>query len=157
MIHSPWQVFFWILFTKLSVITKGPLEDGGDANHRGHEVGQEYFVRVEHGAYPGPPQDGRVERVEENRVIWRASPEKNPLWVFRETERLDWNYIMILLYKAPCHQSGTLHKNSKGNHIQLPDAEDDFLRHNAPDQRAEGPDKNHETCGVGSSFTRRYQ
>ena len=57
---------------------------------------------------------------------------------------------MILLYKAPCHQSGTLHKYSEGNHIQLPDAEDDFLRHNAPDQRAEGPDKNHETCGVGS-------
>ena len=61
------------------VITKGPLEDGGDANHCGNEVGQEYFVRVKHGADPGPPQDGRVEGIEENRIIWRARPGKSIL------------------------------------------------------------------------------
>ena len=55
-------------------ITQGPLEDGGDANHCADEVGQEYFVRVKHGAYPGPLEDA-VQGIEENRIIWRASPE----------------------------------------------------------------------------------
>ena len=65
---------------KISVFTEGPLEDGCDADHCGDEVGQEDFVGVEHGGYPGPPQHGRVEGIEEERVIRGTCPGKMP-WV----------------------------------------------------------------------------